>query len=98
MRKWQVDTKVYNKRRNELLTKVGHRFSSSADERIAIRDFCKVVRNLDEMIESVAVMNWHYRYQERTPQGYRKAVARVDQCLDEVEQLAAIFLLTYCVE
>lgn len=97
MRKWQVDTKVYSKRRNDLLTKVSV-YQQSEEARSAIRDFVKVVKNFDGMLGSISEMNWRYRYQERTPQGYRKAVTRLEECLGEVEQLATIFLLTYCSE
>lgn len=97
MRKWQVDTKVYSNRRNELLRAIAG-VPWHGDVAQATRDFTAVVRNFDIMLTSISEMNWCYRYQERTPHGYRKAVTRVEKCLSEIEQLATIFLLTYCSE
>lgn len=97
MRKWQADTKVYSKRRNDLVVKATG-CQQTEEGRAAVRDFIRVVKNFDGMLGSVSEMNWRYRYQERTPQGYRKAVTRLDEYLNEVEQLATILLLTYSEE
>ena len=96
MRKWQVDTTTYTKRRNELVRMVLGRVPViTAEEMVARSDYRTVVNNLDFYINQISNINHVDRYKERTPLSYRQRVKKLEECLNEVEQLATIYLLTF---
>lgn len=97
MRKWQVDTVVYIRTRDKLVKSVV-RFPMSGEEREAQRDFMIVVRNFDTLCQNIMDMNWRFRFQERTPQGYRIAAKKLDEYILEIDNLAMVYQLTYGAE
>lgn len=94
MRKWQVDTVPYVKRRDAFVKSIIG-FPPTPEARMAQADYMRIVRNFDNLVTTLMDLNYRYRYQERTPQGYRKLANQLEVFLSEIDQLTTVYLLTF---